>query len=88
MGQNFDVKIEDIIKVLLYSDSHWINYLRNIDFGERTKIIHEAVNAVLPDFVDCVNKSLDSDVPRLMFVGCFDMVWQSVESTAKNYIRD
>ncbi|WP_054841864.1 hypothetical protein [Vulcanisaeta distributa] len=88
MNKESDVKIEDIIKFLLYSDSHWINSLRSIDFGERIKIIHDAVNAIPPDFVDCVNKSLDSDVPRLMFIGCFDMVWQSVESTAKNYIRD
>ncbi|GAB6946822.1 hypothetical protein JCM16161A_09520 [Vulcanisaeta sp. JCM 16161] len=88
MNKEFDVKIEDIIKLLLYSDSHWINSLRKIDFSERMKIVHDAVNAVFPDFVDCVNKSLDSDVPRLMFVGCFDMVWQSVESTAKNCIRD
>ena len=88
MSQDFDVRIEDLIKVLLYSDSHWIDSLRRIDFGDRMKIVHEAINAVLPDFVDCINKSLDSDVPRLMYIGCFDMVWQGIESTAKKYIRD
>ena len=37
--------------------------MRKIDFNERLKIVQDAVNMVLPDFVDCINKSLDSDIP-------------------------
>ncbi|MGC8543811.1 MAG: hypothetical protein ACP5NQ_07690 [Vulcanisaeta sp.] len=88
MGKDLNVKIEDVIKVLLYSDSHWVDYLRRIDFGERMKLVQDAVNEALPDFVDCINKSLDSDVPRLMYIGCFDMIWQSMENRVKAFIGD
>ncbi|MFP3160396.1 MAG: hypothetical protein RXQ95_03075 [Vulcanisaeta sp.] len=88
MSRDRIVNIEDVIKVLLSNDSHWTDLLRKINFDERLKIVQDAVNMVLPNFVDCVNKSLDSDIPRVMYIGCFDMVWQSIEEVAKKITMD
>ncbi len=88
MSKDRTVNIEDVIKVLLNEDLHWTGLLRRMSLDERLKIVQDAVNRVLPDFIDCVNKSLDSDIPRVMYIGCFDMVWQSIKNVAEKITTD
>ena len=45
--------------------------MRKINFNERLKIVQDAVNMVLPDFVDCINKSIMTIMPSLALLGWF-----------------
>jgi len=65
------INAEDVIKPLINNDSHWTDLLRKINFNERLKIVQDAVNMVLPDFVDCINKSIMTIMPSLALLGWF-----------------
>ena len=71
MSRDRVINAEDVIKALINNDSHWTDLLRKINFDERLKIVQDAVNMVLPDFVDCINKSIMTKTPSLALLGWF-----------------